>query len=112
MRRQGFGRDGRRRGEHRIRAVRLGEYRIRCADGEGKQQCVAAGDAHYGAGKDSENGAPIPHPTGPARRCRGVPAGAASAIPAGPAAQFAVSRHSHVAATERLLEPAGLGFPN
>ncbi|OAI68472.1 hypothetical protein RSP797_19400 [Ralstonia solanacearum] len=50
MRRRGFGHHGGWHGEHRIetvRSVRLGEYRIRSADRYGKQQCVAAGDAHY-----------------------------------------------------------------
>ncbi|AQW31359.1 hypothetical protein CJO78_23075 (plasmid) [Ralstonia solanacearum] len=73
---------------------------------------MAAGYAHCRTDKESENGAPIHHPTGPARRRRVSPAGAAIAIPAGPAAQFVVSRHSHVAATERVLEPGGFGSPN
>ncbi|TYZ54136.1 hypothetical protein C2I33_15410 [Ralstonia solanacearum] len=75
---------------------------------------MAAGDAHYqdsGTDQESGSGAPIRHPTGPARRRRVSPAGAPIAIPGGLGAQF-VSRHSHVAATERVFEPDGLGFPN
>ncbi|RIJ84110.1 hypothetical protein RSP822_23455 [Ralstonia solanacearum] len=64
------------------------------------------------ADQESGGGAPIHHPTGPARRRRGSPpAGAAIAMPAGPGAQF-VSRHSQVAATERVFEPDGFGLPN